>query len=216
MNITWYGHNCFKLQNKDITLITDPFDKKIGLKPPIGGADIVTISQNHFGYNNSETIKNNPFIIDNAGEYEVKKTTIRGISSYYNDEKGQIKDSNIIYVIEIDDMKICHLGNFNQDTLSNKQIEEIGQIDILLIPVGGTFTIDWKKSSTIINQIEPRIIIPMHYKIKGITGDLTQMDTIDNFCKENSVSEKDALEKFNIKKNDLPQDEAKIILMKIS
>ncbi|MEA2097805.1 MAG: MBL fold metallo-hydrolase [Patescibacteria group bacterium] len=214
MNITWYGHSCFKLQNKDVVLIADPFDKKVGLRPPCGAADIVTISNNHYGHNNSEVIKNNPFIVDSAGEYEIKKITIRGINSCRDNKKGEERGFNTIYVIEIEDLKICHLGDFGQEGFFNGQLEEIGQIDILFIPVGGIFTIDWKATSTIISQIEPRIIIPMHYRLPGMNKELSKMDTVDNFCKERGISTKDAVDKLSIKKKDLPQDEAKVILMK--
>lgn len=215
MNITWYGHSCFKLQSKDIVLITDPFDKKIGLRPPHGAANIVTVSHDHYDHNNFKIIKGDPFVVDSAGEYEINKITIRGIDSYHDNKEGKERGSNVIYVIEMEDMKICHLGDFGQEGFLNSQLEKIGQIDILFIPVGGTFTIDWKLANTIISQIEPRIIIPMHYKLPGMTGDLSKIDTADNFCKEHGVSAKDAIEKFSIKKKDLPQDEAKVVLMKI-
>jgi L-ascorbate metabolism protein UlaG (beta-lactamase superfamily) len=215
MNITWYGHSCFKLQSKDIVLITDPFDKKIGLRPPHGAADIVTVSHDHYGHNNFKIIKGDPFVINSVGEYEIKKITIRGIDSYYDSKEGKERGFNVIYVIEMENMKICHLGDFGQEGFLNSQLEKIGQIDILFIPIGGIFTIDWKLANTIISQIEPRIVIPMHYKLPGMTGDLSKIDTADNFCKEHGVSVKDAIEKFSIKKKDLPQDEAKVVLMKI-
>jgi len=216
MNITWYGHSCFKLQSKDIILITDPFDKKIGLKPPFGTADIVTVSHDHYDHNNFTTLKGNPFLIDSAGEYEIKKVSIRGIESYHDNENGKERGSNIIFVIEMEDINICHLGDLGQKSLQDKQIEKIGQVDILFIPIGGVFTLGWKEASNIISQIEPRIIIPMHYKIPGIKGDLLKLDDISNFSKEHGISSNDAVDKLNIKKKDLPQDEETVIIMKIS
>jgi len=215
MNITWYGHSCFKLQSKDTVLVTDPFDKKIGLKPPFGAADIVTISHNHCGHNNFEVVKNNPFVIDGAGEYEVKKITVRGINSFHDNSEGKEKGSNVIYIIEMEDLKICHLGDFGQNNFTNGQLEKIGQVDVLFVPIGGVSTIDWKSASAIINQIEPRIAIPMHYKIPGLTGNLAKMDTAENFCKEHSVSPKDAVEKFSVKKKDLPQEETSVAILKV-
>jgi len=215
MNITWYGQSCFKIQSKDLVLITDPFDKKIGLRPPFGSADIVTISHDHYDHNNSQVIKNNPFIIDSAGEYEIKKVTIKGIDSCHDDQEGKKKGENIIYVIEMENIKICHLGDLGQNSLVNGQLEKIGQVDILFIPVGGVFTIDWKLANTIISQIEPRIIIPMHYKIAGVKGDLLKLDSVDNFCKERGVSSKDTVNKFSIKKKDLPQEGSETVIMKI-
>ncbi len=216
MNITWYGHSCFKLQSKDTVLITDPFDKKIGLKPPFGGADIVTISHDHCGHNNFEVVKNNPFVIAGAGEYEIKKVSIRGVDSFHDNSEGKERGSNIIYVIEIEDLKICHLGDFGQNAFTNGQLEKIGQVDVLFVPIGGISTIDWKSADTIISQIEPRIAIPMHYKIPGLAGSLAKIDTIDNFCKEHGVSIKDAVEKFSVKKKDLPQEETSVVILKVA
>ena len=216
MNITWYGHSCFKLQSKDIVIITDPFDKKIGLRPPYGAANIVTVSHNHYDHNNFEAIKGNPFVVDSAGEFEIKKITIKGIDSFHDNSEGKERGNNIIYVIEMEGMNICHMGDFGQEGFINSQLEKIGQIDVLFIPIGGVFTIDWKIANTIISQIEPRIIIPMHYKISGVKGELLKLDSADNFYKERGVSSKDVVEKFSIKKKDLPQDEAKIAVMKIA
>ena len=216
MNISWYGQSCFKLQNKDVILITDPFDKKTGLKPPFGAADIVTVSHDHYDHNNFQTLKSNPFLVDSAGEYEIKKVTIKGIESFHDNENGKERGSNVIFVIEMENINICHLGDLGQKSLQDSQLEKIGQIDILFIPVGGVFTIDWKSANDIISQIEPRIIIPMHYKIPGVAGDLLKLDDINNFAKEHGISPSDAVDKFSIKKKDLPQEEAQITIMKIS
>jgi len=215
MNIIWYGQNCFKIQSKDITLVTDPFDKSIGLRPFYGSADIVTISCDYFGRNNYGAVKGNPFVIDSAGEYEIKKVVIKGIDSYRDDKKGKERGGNIIYTIEMDDIKICHLGGLGQNILINGQLEKIGQTDILFIPIGGIFTIDWKSASAIISQIEPRVIIPMHYKIPGVKGSLLKLDSVDKFCKDRGVPAKDAVDKFSVKKKDLPQDESKVVVMKV-
>ena len=215
MNIVWYGQSCFKIQSKDLVLITDPFDKKIGLRPPFGSADIVTISHDHYDHNNFQVIKNNPFIIDSVGEYEIKKVIIKGINSYHDNQEGKERGQNTIYIIEMENIRICHLGDFGQNALINGQLEKIGQIDILFIPVGGVFTIDWKSASAIISQIEPRIIIPMHYKISGVKGELLKLDTIDKFCEERGASSKDAVNKFSIKKKDLPQEGSETVIMKV-
>jgi len=215
MNITWYGQSCFKIQSKDTVLITDPFDKKIGLKPPFGSADIVTISHDHYGHNNFQVIKNDPFVIDGAGEYEIKKVTVKGITSYHDNQEGKERGQNTIYVIEMENIRICHLGDLGQNNLINGQLEKIGQIDILFIPVGGVSTIDWKSASAIISQIEPRIIIPMHYKISGVKGELLKLDTVDKFCEERGVSSKETVDKFSIKKKDLPQEGSETVIMKI-
>ncbi|MBW6440652.1 MBL fold metallo-hydrolase [Patescibacteria group bacterium] len=214
MNITWYGQSCFKLQSKDVSLILDPFDKKIGLRPPFGSADIITISHDHYDHNNYKIIKGEPFVIDSEGEFEIKKVFIRGIEACHDNQKGVDRGFNIIYVIEMEDINICHLGDLGQEFLSNNQLEKIGKIDILFIPIGGVFTIDWNSASNIISQIDPRIIIPMHYKLPGVTGDLKKLDDNEKFCKEHGISSKDIMEKFSIRKKDLPQEDAKVIVFK--
>ncbi len=212
MNIIWYGHSCFKIQSKDLVLITDPFDKKIGLKPPIGRADIVTVSHQHYDHNNTAVIKDNPFIIDGPGEYEIKEVSIRGILSFHDNRQGAERGINTIFVAEMEGIRICHLGDLGQDSLTGKQLEKIGPVDILMIPVGGVFTIDWKKADSIINQIEPRIIIPMHYKIPGLN---LEIDTLDKFASERGASKKEAVSKLSVKKKDLPQEEAETVVMKV-
>ncbi len=215
MNISWYGQSCFRIQSKDIVLVTDPFDKKIGLRPPYGTADLVTISHDHFDHNNSDALKGDPFIVDCAGEYEIKKIILRGINSFHDNKEGAERGNNVIYRIEMEDIILCHLGDFGQNAFTNGQLEKIGGVDILLIPIGGISTIDWKIAVEIINQIEPNIIIPMHYKVKGLISDLLKMDSAESFCKEFGVSEKDTIEKFSIKKKDIVKDSSKVVTMKV-
>lgn len=215
MNIVWYGQSCFKIQGRDAVLITDPFDKSTGLRPPSGSADIVTVSHNHYDHNNYGAIKNNPFVIDSAGEYEINKSVIKGIDSYHDDQKGITRGNNLVYLLEVDNIRICHLGDLGQSSLTNEQLEKIGQVDILFIPIGGVSTIDWKAANTIISQIEPRLIIPMHYKISGAKGDLVKLDSADKFCSDRGVLLKEAVDKFSVKKSDLPQDESRVVIMKV-
>ena len=212
MNIIWYGHSCFKIQSKDLTLITDPFDKSVGLRPPSCRADIVTVSHQHYDHNNTAALKGDPFIIDGPGEYEIKGISIQGVSSFHDNCQGAERGTNTIFVIGMEGIRICHLGDLGQDSLTNDQLEKIGPIDILMIPVGGVFTIGWEKADGIISQIEPRIIIPMHYKISGLN---IKIDTIDKFAHERGVSKKEAVGKLSIKKKDLPQEEAEMVIMKI-
>jgi len=212
MNIVWYGQNCFKIQGSDAVLITDPFSKEIGLKPPKTAADIVTISNHNYKHNNLKIVKGNPFVIDGAGEYEVRKTVINGIDLSCDSNGKTLR--NVAYSIEMNEIRIFHLGDLKQKSLTNTQLEKIGQIDLLFIPIGGAFTIDWKQASVIINQIEPSIVVPMSYKTPDLLGDMSnELDTADSFCKEYGISMDNAVNKLVVKKNDLSQDEVRIILM---
>ena len=213
MTITWYGQSCFKITNQGghLTIITDPFDKKIGLIPPRGNADIVTVSHDHFDHNNIEAISGDPFIIETPGEYEVKGIRILGVSGYHDNVKGKDKGSNTMYLIKIDDLKICHFGDIGQEKLTDKQLESISDVDILMIPVGGVYTINAKEAVKIIKQIEPNIIIPMHYKLPGLTE---KLDDVKDFLKEIGLNGQEAVDKLTLKKKDLINREMEVVVMK--
>lgn len=209
MTISWYGQACFKITDKNATLVTDPFDAKIGLKPPRTEANIVTVSHSHYDHNNIGAIKGEPIIVDGPGEYSVKGVEIKGIACYHDNKQGKERGMNTIYTIETEGIKICHLGDLGH-ILSDEQIDKIGNVDILLIPVGGKYTIDTQEAIEVINQIEPRIIIPMHYKVNGLNIDL---DKVDKFAKEMGASKQ--VSKLTIKKKELPSEETETIIMEV-
>ncbi len=213
MIITWQGHSCFKIQDKigpdGVTLVTDPFNKETGLKVPNFEADIVTVSHNHADHNNVAALRGNPFIIDCAGEYDFKGILVEGIDSFHDGVQGKDKGANTIYRIEVEDISIVHLGDLG-DVLDNAQLEKLAGTDILLIPVGGKYTLDAKKAVEVISQIEPRIVIPMHYKIDGLKYDI---DAVDKFVKEIGVAPSYE-EKLKISKKDLPQEDMELVILK--
>lgn len=220
MNIQWYGQSCFKMQSGDVTVITDPFDKKIGLTPPRGKTDIVLSSHSHDDHDNLDSF-NESFVIKYAGEYEVKGIIIRGIPSFHDNEGGKKCGSNNIYIINIEGINICHLGDLGQKELTPEQVDAIGNVDILMTPVGGDYLLDKEElnildaegAKKIINQIEPRIVIPMHYQINGLN---LKMDSLEKFSKITGASEKDAVSKYSIKRKDLPsQEEPQFVIMKL-
>lgn len=213
MIITWLGQSAFKLQDKissdGVTVVTDPYGKETGLKMPSFEADIVTVSHDHADHNNVEALRGNPFVIDCAGEFDTKGILIEGIDSYHDEEEGKLRGGNIIYRIEIDDISIVHLGDLGH-VLSNEQLEKLVGTDILLVPVGGKFTLDAKKAVEVISQIEPRIVIPMHYKVDGLAYE--DFDSIEKFIKELGI-EPSREEKLKITKKDLPQEEMELVIL---
>jgi len=216
MTITYFGHSCFKLQNHNVTLVADPFDKSVGLKIPNLTADIITVSHEHHDHNNISPVKceeGSPFIINMPGEYEVKGIFIYGIPSYHDNKNGEERGVNTIYRIEMDGVNICHLGDLGH-ILTNTEIEKIGNADVLMIPVGGNYTIGAKEASVIINQMEPRIVIPMHYKMNKTSNGL-DLDPIGPFLKEMGVSNPEITSKLKISKKDLPEGAMQIIVMGI-
>jgi len=208
MEIFWLGQSCFKIRSKDLVLVTDPFSPEIGLKMPKTEADIITVSHSHFDHNNIEAIGGNPFVIDGPGEYEIKGINIVGVETYHDDVEGHERGRNTIYIIEIEDLRICHLGDLGHN-LSNEILEKIDGVDILMIPTGGLFTLDSAKAQEVISQISPKIVIPMHYKIDNLKINL---DGVDKFCKEMGASNKPQ-DKLVIKKANLSEEEEEKIVI---
>lgn len=213
MTITWLGHSCFKIEEKingeNVSIITDPFSKEIGLKMPNIEADIVSISHNHDDHNNISALRENPFIINCAGEFDVKGVIIEGIESFHDNKNGDERGNNIIFRFDIEGISLAHLGDLG-DVLDNKQLEKLGGVDILFLPVGGKYTLDAKKAVEVISQIEPRIVIPMHYKTPDLKIDI---EGVDKFIKELGI-EPNYEEKFKINKKDLPSEDMNLVIFK--
>jgi len=164
MEITWLGHSCFLLQDsKGRKLLTDPFDTTLGYEIYKGSPDIVTISHQHFDHNYTKELNGNYKILDKVGMFYICDIPIKGTPSYHDKDKGAKRGDNIIFTFKMDDYTLCHLGDLGH-SLSNDDIDAIGNVDILFIPVGGNYTIDGKEASEVTKKINPKIVIPMHYK----------------------------------------------------
>lgn len=218
MNIQYYGHSCFKITAKpagrgqeDVNVFFDPFDKSVGLRPPQGQADLVLVSHDHKDHNNVEALKGEPSVIDIPGEYSVKGINIVGISSFHDDKSGQERGINTIYILEVENIKICHLGDLGTD-LTEKQMGEIDGVDVLMIPIGGKYTIDAKKAIELVRKLEPKIVIPMHYRINGSTKDIADEK---EFCNEIGNCSTDRVSKINIKQKDIEEKSMEVIVMSI-
>jgi L-ascorbate metabolism protein UlaG (beta-lactamase superfamily) len=208
MDISYFGHSAFKIKGKTGSIITDPFDPKmVGLKFPPCEADIVTISHDHHDHNQSQLVKGVKKVIDGPGEYEILGITILGFPSYHDEEKGSIRGKNTIYVFEIDGLRIAHLGDLGH-ALSDSQVEELGDIDILMIPVGGKYTIGPSSATKIVQDTEPTIIFPMHYRIPGKSDEL---EPVESFLKEVGLTV-ERLPKLVVKKEELSEDQKVVIL----
>lgn len=216
MKIIWHGQSLFEVitlpkQNGEIKIVIDPFDESLGLRVPKLNADILLTSHQHYDHSNIKAVSGEPFLIDGPGEYEVKGTYIKGISAFHDDSLGKERGKITIFTIETEEMKICHLSDFGQKELTEKQLEEIGEVNILMIPVGGVYTISAREAAAIIKQIEPQIVIPMHYKIPEIKE---KLEDLDKFLKVMGVKSSEHLEKLSIKKKDLAvEGETKIIVL---
>lgn len=211
MQIIWHGQSFFQIlanrgKNGQVSILISPFAEDTGLRIPKAEADIIIVPNENYK-SNTKAFSNGgkPFLIWGPGEYEVKDVFIYGINAL-TDEKSP----NTIYIIEIEDIKICHLGDFNEKDLTEDKIEKIGDIDVLLVPVGGQNTISAKEALQIMSKIEPRITIPMTYQIPKLK---MKLDGLDKFFKALGVKPIEALPKLTIKKKDIEPEEAKIIIL---
>ena len=190
----------------------DPFDKKIGLRPPGGKADVVVVTHDHHDHNNVSALSGDPLVISGPGEYDIKGVFIKGLSGYHDAKEGKERGRVTMYVFEMEDLKICHLGDFGQSELTQEQIEQIGDIDILMVPVGGVYTIDAEGAQKIVNQIEPAITIPMHYHVPGLS---VKLEKVEEFLKAMGVKNSETLPRLTLKKKDINPEETKIVVMEL-
>ena len=207
MELSWLGHSCFHLRGKNVTLITDPFSPQLGHTLGKISAPIVTISHNHPGHNYVEGISGDPRIVRGPGEYEISDVLITGVASYHDDKHGQELGRNTIYIIHMDDLVICHLGDLGH-VLQEEQLEEAADADILLVPIGGQHTINAAQAAEVISQVEPHIVIPMHYSPPP--GDAP--NPLDKFCREMGIEAIIPQPKLSITHSALPAETQVVIL----
>jgi L-ascorbate metabolism protein UlaG (beta-lactamase superfamily) len=214
MEIVWHGHSFFEIKSKEnkeqIRIAIDPFSEEVGLKAPKVEADILLISHDHYDHNNKNAILGNYFLIENPGEYEIKGVFIKAIKSFHDKSDGKERGENLIFLIDSEDLRVCHLGDLGQKELNEKQVEEIGSVDVLMIPIGGVYTISQKEAIKILEQLEPKIIIPMHYSLPKLK---IKLDSVDKFLKSLGIKSLTPEKKLSIKKENLSSEESKIVLL---
>ncbi len=214
MDITYLGHSSFKIKTKFATVITDPFDpQKVGLKYTGVEGEIVTVSHSHTDHNATGKVSGVKKIIEGPGEYEVSGVSIMGFASYHDDKKGEERGSNTIYVIEADGLRLAHLGDLGHP-LSDDLVSEMGTIDILMVPVGGVYTIGSKEAGEVVGKIDPYFVMPMHYNVQGLTlSQAEKMEPVETYLKESGLPVEN-LPKFTIKKEDILEDQnTKVIVL---
>ena len=210
MEITFIGHSCFKIKGKDLTVVIDPYDPKIGYKLPKLDCDVLLVSHEHFDHNNIAGVSGYRLLVNTAGEYEISDTTILGIQTFHDSKDGSERGKNIIYSIYIDGLNVVHLGDLGHE-LSDTVIEKLGVVDVLLIPVGGTYTIDAETASKVISSVEPSIVIPMHYQTPDLKG--IELGSLDKFLDEMGMESNGKIDKFKIgSRSELPDDTEIVVL----
>ena len=208
MDITWLGHSCFRIRGSQAIIITDPFPPGMGYTLGKQTADVVTVSHPHPSHSYNEGINGEHRLVKGPGEYEISGVLILGITAYHDAVKGQSKGKNTIYLMEVDGVAICHLGDIGH-VLSDEQVEEMGNVDILMLPVGGVSTINASMAAEVIRKLEPKIVLPMHYKTPKTTREL---EPVDNFLKEMGLSQVEPRPKLSVSKSNLPLSTQVIVL----
>lgn len=212
MELTWLGHSCFRLRGKDATLITDPPAPATGYSLGRPSADIITISHHHPGHDYVKSVSGDvKFIVDGPGEYEVQQVLITGVQTYHDSERGAQHGRNTAYLITMDDIHICHLGDLG-DKLNDRAQEALNGADVLLVPVGGGNALNAEQAAQVIAQIEPRLIIPMHYATPAYKPNGSELDPVDKFLKEMGVEAAEPLPKLAITTASLPAEPQVVVL----
>lgn len=213
MIIQWHGKSCFSITTKgalhteDVTIVIDPYHPESGLKLPrnIQG-DILLVTHDHPSHNYQEGVGGKPFVITGPGEYEVKGIFVYGIATAHDATSGSEHGSNTMYRIEAEDMSIAHVGDLGH-TLTDAQLEELKDIDILCVPVGGGSTIDAAKAAEVVQSVEPRVVIPMHYTLPGRAP-----EDVQKFLKAVGVAMPEKIDKLKITKKELPEDQLRVVV----
>jgi len=208
MEVIWYGHSCFRLKSRGATVVTDPCGQDVGYNVPRMRADIVTISLDQPDYNNCGLVRGSPKALVGPGEYEVKGVFITGIATPLKKAKGRERLKNTIYLFDFEELTVCHLGSLDH-VPSQAQVEALSDIDLLLIPVGGRTTIGATQAAEVIGLLEPRIVVPMHYKTKAIKA---RLQPVTAFLKEMGLSQAKPQESLDITKSKLPSETQIIVL----
>ena len=214
MKIQYLGHSSFKLtESTGISVVTDPYDDSVGYHMPETDADAVTVSHHHYDHDVISKVKGNPVVLDKETGYILKDSVeISSIMSFHDDCRGKKRGENIIFKFRMDGLDVCHLGDLGEDC-SSDLIEMILPVNVLMIPVGGNYTIDAKMAKEYVDRIMPDIVIPMHYRAKGCKLDIDKVDDfIDEFDGENVVIAETG-DEIEISRDDLDGEQTTIIVM---
>ena len=209
IDISWLGHSCFIIKGRDATILTDPYDESIGYSLGKPTANIVTCSHPHPGHGFTSGVDGVSKVAHGPGEYEVCGVLITGISTFHDNEGGAERGKNTAYLIEMDEVILCHLGDLGHP-LSPGQVEDMSSVEVLLVPVGGVSTIDAATAAETVRQLQPRIVIPMHFQTKALRF---KLDPVDSFLKEMGIKANLAAQRrLSITKTSLP-DETHVVLL---
>lgn len=217
MEVRYLGHACFEVVKRggaagNVTVVTDPFDPKmvgLALKKNLA-ADLVLVSHGHGDHNFLGAVSGDPYVVAGPGEYEVKGVKVIGVPTFHDGEQGTNRGKNNVYSFEIDGVNFCHLGDLGHP-LSQEQLPAIGKVDVLFVPVGGFYTIDAQEAVQVVTQLEPLVVVPMHYRQPGMSASFAALAEVGEFIKEfGKPSRSEAV--LKIDKNSLPPELEIVVL----
>ena len=211
MDIKYLGHASFLLKGKTDSVVMDPFDKSVGLKFPEVSAGIVTVSHDHPDHNAVSQVEGSPLVLNIPGEYEKNGIRLTGFGVYHDNKRGEERGRNTLFRVDVDGISVLHCGDLGH-TLFEELTEEIGEIDVLLVPVGGFYTIDSKTALEVIKSIEPSIVIPMHYQTDKHSPTFADVAPLSEFLKQMDITAVEPVKKLTLKPGDFGE-EMKVIVM---
>jgi L-ascorbate metabolism protein UlaG (beta-lactamase superfamily) len=210
MEITWYGHSCFRLTERNYaTVVTDPFDHKaVGYDALKLKADIVTVSHDAPGHNNMDAVKGSEHIIDGAGEFEIGGVFITAVQTAGGGKKTKDKSRNTLYVFDYEGITVAHLGDL-LEVPTQSEVEALGTVNVLLLPVGGGNSLNAAKAAEVVSTIEPNIVIPMHYATDNAK---VKLEPLSKFLKEMGLGKVESLPSLKATRSSLPQETKVVVL----
>jgi L-ascorbate metabolism protein UlaG (beta-lactamase superfamily) len=218
MEITWLGHSCFRLKGKETIIVTDPFDpSSVGLSLSEQKADVMTMSHQHGDHNYQLAVKaagmRELFVIDGPGEYEICGVEVIGWPTFHDNQQGVERGKNVVYRYVLDEIRLVHLGDLGH-MLDDQLLSDLGEVDVLLIPVGGVYTINHQQAAKVVAAIEPKMVVPMHYKITGMNMEVFgELAGVDDFLHEMGGSDLKPVDKLSVKSANLLSEEIEVVVL---
>ena len=208
MLLHWYGHSCFLLYTERTSIMTDPFNEKVGYPLPEDLPSYITVSHEHYDHSAVGLIHGTPVVKRNLVPETLGDIHVYGVNSFHDADKGASRGKNTIFVFEHNGVRICHLGDLGH-ALNDTQVAAIGAVDVLLIPVGGVYTIEGESACTVVHQLRPNVIIPMHFKTRDLSFHLGD---VHGFCTAFRNVVQSGQCTLNITKETLPKTQQVIIM----
>jgi len=203
------GHGFFRVRGRGAAVVTDPYPPAIGLKLSRMDAEVVTVSHDHENHSYTQVVRDGAYEIRGPGEYEVAGVSVIGVPTYHDEQRGARHGRNTVYLIEIDDVRVCHLGDLGHK-LDDAEAEAVASPDVLLVPVGGRTAMNAAQAAEVVRQLEPRYVVPMHYAIPGLK---LELDPIDRFLKEMGVTASEPQPKLAVQKSSVSEYETKVVVL---